>query len=399
MLLNQSTLSETWVFFPEFIDKVILARNSFLINVPWWMNTDYWNILNQVRDTYFALPKKFSNLLVLWIWWSALWTSSTFDFLWKWKNIIVLDNLDPEYCENVLSNIDWDNTLVNAISKSWSTLETLSQVSYVKKILESKNLSLRDHFVITTWSKWILREFAIKNNILILDVPESVWWRFSVFTQVSLFPLFFAWVKIENFIYWMIEAINDFKNNTFEKNIPLKLTIAQYYFYEIKKKNISVLFTYNVKLLKLIEWYKQLLSESIWKNNFIGITPMSALWSTDQHSQLQLFLDWPHDKFFTFINSDLAEWPITWDDFEYLKSKSFWEIQKSFFEWTKKSFEHYNIWYQEISLKSDEKDIATFFTNQMLSIWLLWEIFWVNVYDQKAVEYWKIKSKEILSWK
>ena len=39
------------------------------------------------------------------------------------------------------------------------------------------------------------------------------------------------------------------------------------------------------------------------KDNF-GITPIHSVGTTDQHSQLQLYLDGPRDKFFTFITTN-----------------------------------------------------------------------------------------------
>ena len=47
------------------------------------------------------------------------------------------------------------------------------------------------------------------------------------------------------------------------------------------------------------DWYRQLTGESLGKSGQ-GITPISALGPADQHSQLQLYLDGPRDKFFTF---------------------------------------------------------------------------------------------------
>ena len=57
---------------------------------------------------------------------------------------------------------------------------------------------------------------------------------------------------------------------------------------------------YSDRLDNLSLWYRQLWAESIGKNK-MGITPVNALGTVDQHSQLQLYLDGPSDKFFTFI--------------------------------------------------------------------------------------------------
>ena len=67
-----------------------------------------------------------------------------------------------------------------------------------------------------------------------------------------------------------------------------------------KNYNISVFMPYSDRLDNLSFWYRQLWAESIGKNR-MGITPVNALGTVDQHSQLQLYLDGPSDKFFTFI--------------------------------------------------------------------------------------------------
>ena len=59
---------------------------------------------------------------------------------------------------------------------------------------------------------------------------------------------------------------------------------------------------YECRLEKFSNWYKQLWAESLGKNGK-GTTPFSALGPMDQHSQLQLFLDGPNDKYFTVITT------------------------------------------------------------------------------------------------
>ncbi len=392
MILNQEMLKSS----DQFLDKILKIWESLANKLPWATTVDYQKSITQVKEVFWNC-KKHKKLLVLWIWWSALWASSVLSALWKSANVIVLDTLDPEYCDDLFNEIDFNETLVNVISKSWSTLETLAQLSVVVKVLESKNLNIKDRMVVTTWSKWDLRDFANENDLLTLDVPDSAGWRFSVFTQVWLFPLLFAWVDTDQFVLWMTNAIEKFKTWDFGINVPMKLAASQIYAYENQKKNISVLMTYNKNLYWLLDWYRQLLAESIWKSEGVWITPVLALWSTDQHSQLQLYLEGPKDKFFTFVNWWKGLWPVTWDDFKYLHSKSFREIQNSFFVWTKKAFSHHQIEYQEIEVDINEKSIAEFLANYMICIWIMWEYFWINPYNQPAVEYWKIESKKILS--
>ena len=45
-----------------------------------------------------------------------------------------------------------------------------------------------------------------------------------------------------------------------------------------------------------------------------GINALHAIGTTDQHSQLQLYLDGPKDKFFTFIKSNYQKKGLKIDD-------------------------------------------------------------------------------------
>jgi len=68
-----------------------------------------------------------------------------------------------------------------------------------------------------------------------------------------------------------------------------------------------VLFPYSQSLWKFAFWFKQLWGESLGKKLdrrgrevYYGQTPTAALGVTDQHSQLQLFIEGPNDKSFMF---------------------------------------------------------------------------------------------------
>ena len=74
----------------------------------------------------------------------------------------------------------------------------------------------------------------------------------------------------------------------------------------------NVLMTYSDGLNYFGKWYLQLWAESIGKQNR-GVTALHATGTTDQHSQLQLYLDGPKDKFFTFIKSNYRNKGLTID--------------------------------------------------------------------------------------
>ena len=88
-----------------------------------------------------------------------------------------------------------------------------------------------------------------------------------------------------------------------QNNFIDSLKFAQIFkFCKSNKFLLNVLMTYSDGLNYFGKWYLQLWAESIGKKNR-GISALHAIGTTDQHSQLQLYLDGPKDKFFTFLSS------------------------------------------------------------------------------------------------
>ena len=84
----------------------------------------------------------------------------------------------------------------------------------------------------------------------------------------------------------------------------------QYLYYQ-RKKPISVIMPYAYALKDVADWYRQLWAESLGKKDslggqevHVGPTPVKALGTTDQHSQVQLYREGPNDKVFTFLQTE-----------------------------------------------------------------------------------------------
>ena len=68
-------------------------------------------------------------------------------------------------------------------------------------------------------------------------------------------------------------------------------------------------------LFGITDWFRQLWAESLGKvlpgGGHVGPTPLPALGATDQHAQVQNFMEGPHDKTVTFIAVDRFARDIT----------------------------------------------------------------------------------------
>jgi glucose-6-phosphate isomerase len=93
-----------------------------------------------------------------------------------------------------------------------------------------------------------------------------------------------------------------------EKNPGVLGAVVPYLMATERGRNIQVLMPYAGSLVPLADWYKQLWAESLGKRVdrqgrvvHTGQTPVTALGATDQHSQVQLYMEGPHDKLVTFL--------------------------------------------------------------------------------------------------
>lgn len=103
----------------------------------------------------------------------------------------VLDNPDPDLYRTTMAGIDPRTTLVNVVSKSGGTAETLALYQVVRSWMEREigHADTRERLVFTTDpERGPLRAIAAEEGIATLDVPPNVGGRFSVLTPVGLFP-------------------------------------------------------------------------------------------------------------------------------------------------------------------------------------------------------------------
>jgi glucose-6-phosphate isomerase len=92
-----------------------------------------------------------------------------------------------------------------------------------------------------------------------------------------------------------------------ERNVALRAALTHHLVWTLRKKPIQVAFPYSNRLWGAAFWFRQLWAESLGKALGrdgtlvrVGQTPVAALGATDQHSQVQLYMEGPNDKVFTF---------------------------------------------------------------------------------------------------
>lgn len=220
-----------------------------------------------------------------------------------------LDNADPDTCDCLWAAIDWTETHVLAISKSGNTVETVAQTLFAldRAIERLGATGAARHFTIVTQpGPSPLRSIAEEYGMDILPHDPDIGGRFSVFSLVGLLPAGVGGIDVRAVRRGAASALNHAlavgdrgDGHVTTPGLSAAVTVA---LARLRGISQSVLFGYGDRLASFGEWYRQLVAESLGKGGQ-GITPIFARGATDQHSQLQLYLDGPRDKMITVLEA------------------------------------------------------------------------------------------------
>lgn len=215
-------------------------------------------------------------------------------------SFIFINNVDPDDIHHKIQNIPLEESLIYVVSKSGSTVETMASLIIMINKLKSLGVEEKDFkdslVFCTDPENGELREISEQWNISTLDIPSSVGGRFSVLSPVGLFPAFFAGINVES----VLEGAKSLKKDLIpseESSHFISFATLGFWLKALYDQNINqtVLMPYSSKLRKFSSWFVQLWAESLGKDGQ-GLTPIPAYGATDQHSQMQLFMEGPSSK-------------------------------------------------------------------------------------------------------
>lgn len=355
-----------------------------------------------------AKGMRFQDLLVLGIGGSALGLRVLAQALlppfFSRRRLFVMDNIDPDHFGALIKQLDLKKTCINVISKSGKTIETASQFYIVQDLL-TKKLGVKkwkEHVVITTDPKsGPLREIASKEGLATLPIPTGVGGRFSVLSAVGLFPAALVGIDVVSLVKGAREMVERCSNCDLEENIAYKNGAVCYIMDTVKQKKISVIMPYSDSLALFADWYAQLWAESLGKGGR-GQTPVKALGVTDQHSQLQLYMDGPNDKIITFAGVEkfatkLAVPKKTHSDFSHIAGRDLGEILHAEQRATTQALTEAKRPNITVTLpRLDARSIGQLLMMYEISTAFTGYLYGINPFDQPGVERGKELTKEIL---
>jgi glucose-6-phosphate isomerase len=264
---------------------------------------------------------KFDDVLLLGIGGSALgpialrtalcpprWNELTREQRGGHPRLHVLDNVDPATIGATLARLDLSRTLVLVVSKSGGTVETMAQYLIVREALALAvgEEAARSHLVLVTDPQvGALRRIAREEGITAVEIPANVGGRFSVLSPVGILPAALIGIDVRALLAGAAHVTEQAQQAELAGNLPGAFAVLQWLADTCHGRRVQVLMPYADPLRDLALWFVQLWAESLGKlkadGSSVGPTPLPALGATDQHSQVQLFMEGPKDKTVTFI--------------------------------------------------------------------------------------------------
>lgn len=305
------------------------------------------------------------------------------------------------------------NVLVNVVTKSGTTTETIANLELFIRLLKKHKKGGHKKFVVAaTGDESPLWEFARKRGYAVLEIPEKVGGRYSVFSAVGLFPLAMLGVDVKELVRGAESMVDSCAGARHSGN-PAAISAATRFAHNMKGRNINDFFIFSPDLESVGKWYRQLMGESIGKEYDMkhkkiiraGITPTVSIGSTDLHSMAQLYLGGPKDKLTTFVSVERDRGRLSLPrtrEFEELSEsisgKPVNKLMDAMLGGVKAAFRKSGVPYMEITLeRKSEYEIGRLLEFLMIEMMFLGSLLGVNPFDQPNVESYKREARRILA--
>lgn len=316
-----------------------------------------------------------------------------------------VENVDPDTFEALLAGLDLGRTGFLAVSKSGTTAETLTQLLVCMDALRRAGRPLSDHVAaITEPADSPLRRLAEAHALTLLDHDPGIGGRYSVLSVVGLLPAAIAGLDAGALRAGAAEALAPVLAGAEPAAVAPALGAAASVALSRRGAAATVLMPYADRLAAFSSWFRQLWAESLGKDG-AGTTPIRALGTVDQHSQLQLYLDGPADKMFTVVTlagrgagpeipGGLADDPAL----AYLRGRHVGDLMDAEQRATIETLVRRGRPVRVFALdRLDERAMGALLMHFMLETVVAAELFGVDPFDQPAVEDGKRLTRQYLA--
>lgn len=380
--------------------KSRLSQNEY----PFLKYVDQAAYLEQIQQKAAAWRQRYKSLVVLGTGGSSLGAKALCSLT---ENPFVpgpvyfLENVDGTSLTGLLKAVELDSTLFLVISKSGETSETLLQALCLLDVLRQQGIAESEwgnHVVVLTEEKnSSLTQLADALKLDRLSHDATIGGRFSVFSNVGLLPAAFSGFDVTAFMKGAQQLLNNADEPLQQAGLLHRQAIET-------GKNIAVFMPYADRLMAFGRWWAQLWAESLGKKGR-GSTPVAALGTVDQHSQLQLYRDGPHDKTYTllYLTEDSAAYPPVMlsqpiQSLSYLQGVSLDRLNRTEAQATAQTLINQEMPVRVVTVPQLTPHIVGQLTAQFfLETLLVAEMLGVNPFDQPGVEESKVLTRQYLA--
>ena len=261
--------------------------------------------VNEVRYGEFkgATGKKLTNIVNIGIGGSdlgpAMATTALKEYWAKDMKCYFISNIDGSACDDVLSKVDPETTLFIVVSKTFTTIETLTNAKTCRKWLVDAlgEYAVSKHFIAVSTNAEEVAKFGI-NTENMFGFWDFVGGRYSMWSAVGMsIALMVGMDNFEKMLEGAFEMDKHFRNTPFESNIPVILALLSVWYNNFFGFHNHGIIPYDQDLRFLPAYLQQLSMESNGKsvnnnNKFVKYATGPIIFGgagTDvQHSFFQL---------------------------------------------------------------------------------------------------------------
>lgn len=357
---------------------------------------------------------------------SNLGTKAVYDALWGYADVMQPDRA-PKLLFAETTSPEWlraftqlaasleapEQILVSVISKSGGTTETLANFEIIMQALTDRLGGIEavaPRLVAITDEGSALWHQAERLGARRLALPKLVGGRYSVLSAVGLLPLASVGADITRLRQGALELRDTCLADESANIAAASAAVLAYY--HRRGAVINDNFFFSPQLESLGKWYRQLMGESIGKQEaltgetvYAGITPTVSLGSTDLHSVGQLYLGGPKDKLTTFVYSrdndtiavPAASQRLLPELVPMIHDQPAASIMQAIYQGTKIAYDNAERANMTVALdRIDAYHLGAYMQFKMLEMMYLGQLLNVNSFDQPNVELYKRETKQIL---
>ena len=302
-------------------------------------------------------------------------------------------------CETarLLKELDgFRSVYIDCIAKNFETLEPGISFRVLRHYLEQRygQAEAAKRIFATGTPGSTLHQLCLDNGYTFLTFPERIGGRYSVGSDVGLFPMAVAGVDVRALVQGMRDMRDQLRAAPAGENLALRYACLRKWMLE-QGLSLEMLAFFEPRLDYFAKWWIQLFAESEGKDG-TGLYPVVSSNSEDLHSIGQFIQQGNPILFETFVTVRARDASVVLpatdkkDYFDYLTGRDFWDINDTARRATMRAHSEGGIPCLELSIPAiDAHTLGELFYFFLFSCYLSCRLVGVNPFNQPGVESYK----------